>query len=77
MNWRYARRQAATLGLLMLAIYAVVSIGVDLIKDEPGWVSEWLHIISAPTWWWWAIRRITEDVMAEKTEQVEREARKR
>ena len=64
-KWLWLRRQAGTLGLLMLAIYSTVHIGLDLVKDDPNWVSEWLAIIGAPAWWWQVIRRITQDVLTE------------
>jgi hypothetical protein len=77
MNWTYAKRQAGTLGLLMLAIYSTVHIGLDLVEDDPNWVSEWLAIIGAPMWWWSVIRRIATDVLTEARDDALRSIEKR
>lgn len=67
-KWLWFQRQAYTLILLFLAIYATVHIGLDLVKDNPNWVSEWVAIVGAPMWWWRAIHRIATDVLTSDRE---------
>jgi hypothetical protein len=66
-KWAYARRQAMTLGILLMAILGTVVIGLDFADDQwPNWPT----IISTPAWWWFTIRRIATDVLVEAREDA-------